>query len=132
MMRTAVWVTLVVLGVASVAASVAACGPVSTSGDQGSPIEAVSTSPSAPAPTGPVITIEGMGYSAPPTVAPGTQITIVNTDEVEHSVTSRTRGVFDVRVKGKGRATLTAPHEAGEYAFYCVYHPGMMGTLTVR
>ncbi|MFN3007563.1 cupredoxin domain-containing protein [Mycolicibacterium wolinskyi] len=84
-----------------------------------------------PAPDGPTITIEGMGFSGGLTVAPGTQITIVNNDEVEHSVTARTGDAFDVHVDGKQRATLTAPSEPGEYAFYCVYHPAMIGTLTV-
>ncbi|OBG86427.1 plastocyanin [Mycobacterium sp. NS-7484] len=85
-----------------------------------------------PAPGGPTITIAGMGFSKALTVAPGTHIAIVNDDEVEHSVTSRDKGVFDVHVDGKGRATLTAPDKPGQYAFYCLYHPAMVGTLTVR
>lgn len=85
-----------------------------------------------PAPNGPTITIEGMGFSKAPTVAPGTQIAIVNNDEVEHSVTSRDDGKFDVHVDGGQRATLVAPSEPGQYSFYCLYHPAMVGTLTVR
>ncbi|MDV3126344.1 cupredoxin domain-containing protein [Mycobacterium sp. 21AC1] len=87
---------------------------------------------SVPAPGTPTLTIQGMGFSPALTVAPGTEITIVNNDEVEHSVTSRTEGQFDVHVDGKQRATLTAPSEPGEYAFYCIYHPAMIGTLTVK
>lgn len=90
------------------------------------------TEPSEPAAGGPTITIEGMGFSDALTVAPGTQITIVNDDEVEHSVTARTGDAFDVHVDDKQRATLTAPSQPGEYAFYCIYHPAMTGTLTVR
>lgn len=84
-----------------------------------------------PAPGTPVITIVGMGYSAPITVAPGTKITVVNDDEVAHTVTSQTKGQFDVYVAGKGRAVLTAPTAPGEYGFYCTYHPAMIGTLIV-
>ena len=75
---------------------------------------------------------ELIGDEARRAASPGTEITIINNDEVEHSVTSRTKGLFDVHVEGKGRATLTAPQDAGEYAFYCLYHPAMLGTLTVR
>ncbi|MGZ8747559.1 MAG: cupredoxin domain-containing protein, partial [Mycobacterium sp.] len=35
-------------------------------------------------------------------------------------------------VDGGEQGTLTAPAEPGEYAFYCVYHPSMKGTLIVK
>ena len=73
-----------------------------------------------------------MSFGDTVTVAPGTQITVRNDDSVEHSVTSRIEGVFDVHVDGGQQATLTAPTEPGEYAFYCVYHPSMTGTLIVQ
>lgn len=109
-----------------------ACGQANSPSTHGEHSESVTTGPATGMPTGPVIAIEGMGFSALGPVAPGTQITIVNKDEVEHSVTSRTKGAFDVHVDGKGRATLTAPKEPGEYPFYCLYHPAMLGTLTVK
>ncbi|WP_454790368.1 cupredoxin domain-containing protein [Mycolicibacterium lutetiense] len=114
------------------AGTTVACGQANSPAGHGQHSETVATSPGNEVPTGPVIAIEGMGFSALGPVAPGAQITIVNNDEVEHSVTSRTKGVFDVHVDGKGRATLTAPQEPGEYAFYCLYHPAMLGTLTVK
>ncbi|ORV24140.1 plastocyanin [Mycolicibacterium conceptionense] len=109
-----------------------ACGQTNSPAGHGQHSETVTASPDTSVPSGPVIAIEGMLFRSPGPVAPGTEITIVNNDEVEHSVTSRTKGLFDVHVEGKGRATLTAPEEAGEYAFYCLYHPAMLGTLTVR
>jgi plastocyanin len=109
-----------------------ACGQTNSPAGHGQHSETVTASPDTSVPSGPVIAIEGLGFRSPGPVAPGTEITIVNNDEVEHSVTSRTKGLFDVHVEGKGRATLTAPEEAGEYAFYCLYHPAMLGTLTVR
>lgn len=128
MFRLAVLVVSVFL----LAGTIVACGQANSPAGDGRHSETVTASPGTSVPTGPVIVIEGMGFSALGPVAPGTEITIINNDEVEHSVTSRTKGLFDVHVEGKGRATLTAPQDAGEYAFYCLYHPAMLGTLTVR
>ena len=114
------------------AGTTVACGQANSPSGHGGHSETVTTSPGTAMPAGPVIAIEGMGFSALGPVAPGTEITIVNKDEVEHSVTSRTKGAFDVHVDGNGRATLTAPQEPGEYPFYCLYHPAMLGTLTVK
>jgi plastocyanin len=114
-------------------AVIAGCGQSDSTANREAGTDTLTASPTAePAPSGPTITIEGMGFSGGLTVAPGAQITIVNNDEVEHSVTARDDELFDVHVDGKQRATLTAPTEPGEYAFYCVYHPAMIGTLTVK
>ena len=78
------------------------------------------------------ITIANMGFGEPITVAPGAQVSVTNGDSVEHSVTSQTAGQFDVHVDGNENGTFTAPTEPGEYAFYCVYHPSMKGTLIVQ
>jgi plastocyanin len=86
----------------------------------------------APAPAGAAtMTIADMSFGDPITVPPGAQITIKNDDSAEHSVTSQTAGQFDVHVDGGQQGTLTAPTEPGEYAFYCIYHPSMKGTLIV-
>ena len=126
-----------------IAAAVAACGSESSSTEErdtgtatatGSPsTSAEATATSAPAAAaGATITIADMSFGDPITVAPGAQITIKNDDSAEHSVTSQTEGKFDVHVDGKEQGTLTAPTEPGEYAFYCVYHPSMKGTLIVK
>jgi plastocyanin len=85
----------------------------------------------APAAGAATITISGMSFGDPITVAPGTPITIKNDDSAEHSVTSQTAGQFDVHVDGNQQGTLTAPTEPGEYQFYCIYHPSMKSTLIV-
>ena len=127
------------------ALTVAACGePSTTSQEQetgtatttGSPTTAqatATTTAGAPEPAGAAatITIVGMNFGEPVTVPAGAQITIKNDDSAEHSVTSQTAGQFDVHVDGNEQGTLTAPTEPGEYAFYCVYHPSMKGTLIV-
>jgi plastocyanin len=113
---------------AVIAAVVTACGgsgssdgPAATAGEQSSSAVA-----------GPTLTIASMAFGQPLTVAPGTRIDIVNNDTVEHAVTSKTEGAFDVHVDGGKRKTLTAPAAPGQYLFDCVYHPSMTGTLTVR
>ncbi|MGO4445127.1 cupredoxin domain-containing protein [Mycobacterium sp. 2YAF39] len=118
--------------------AVAACGSESnystSEGDTGTATATASpeTSSAAPEATGPTITMADMSFSAPITVAPGAQITIKNDDSAEHSVTSQTEGMFDVHVDAGEQGTLTAPTKPGEYAFHCVYHPSMKGTLIVK
>lgn len=92
---------------------------------------AAASSTSSTAIAGPTLTIANMAFGRPLTVAPGTQITIVNNDSVEHSVTSDTAGVFDVEVDGGEHKTLTAPSRPGDYPYHCKYHPSMTSTLTV-
>jgi plastocyanin len=124
-----------------VAAFATACGGSDTSTEDtgtgtatatASPIRTAETT-SAPAAAGAAtITITNMSFGEPITVPPGAPITIKNDDSAEHSVTSDTAGKFDVHVDGTEQGTLTAPTEPGEYAFHCVYHPSMHGTLIVK
>jgi plastocyanin len=125
-----------------VAAVVTACGGSDTA-EEATPTEptaaTTTTTPASPAPGtsppaagGATITIEGMAFGAPLTVAPGTEITVANNDSAEHSVTSQTAGAFDLHVDGRQKATLIAPSQPGEYPFYCIYHPSMKGTLIVK
>ena len=121
------WAAIIV-----VAALATACGGssgTSQSTDTATPSAAASESPAA---AGATITIEGMAFGEPLTVAPGTEITIGNNDSAEHSVTSDKAGAFDVEVDGHEKKTLTAPTQPGEYPFHCKYHPNMKGTLIVK
>ena len=128
-----------------VAAMATACGSTSTeettdtatataetaeTATTSAPEETSEDSPAATA--GATITIENMAFGEPITVAPGAEISVVNNDSAEHSVTSQTAGAFDVHVDGKQKGTLIAPSEPGEYQFYCAYHPSMKGTLIVQ
>src|SRR6476659_351113 len=68
----------------------------------------------------------------------GGQLTVVNDDNMTHSVTSEAVGtqgdpLFDVVVPSHATTTLVLPATlgAGEYAFYCSFHPSMRGTLTI-
>jgi len=93
---------------------------------------AAETSSAAPAAAGPTITISGMNFGDPITVSPGAQVAVTNEDGVEHSVTSKKAGQFDVEVDGGKQGTFTAPTQPGEYPFYCKYHSNMAGTFVVK
>ncbi|AEV75378.1 plastocyanin [Mycolicibacterium rhodesiae NBB3] len=128
---------LVLCATACLAAAIAACGSESSyttsEGDTGTATATASPETTGAAePAGPTITMVGMSFGDPITVAPGAKITVKNDDSAEHSVTSRTEGIFDVHVDAGEQGTLTAPSKPGEYAFYCVYHPSMKGTLIVK
>jgi plastocyanin len=121
------WAAIIVI-----AALATACGGssgTSQTTDTATPSAAASESPAA---AGATLTIEGMAFGEPLTVAPDTEITIANNDSAEHSVTSDTAGAFDVEVDGHEKKTLTAPTQPGEYPFHCKYHPNMKGTLIVK
>ena len=120
------------------AAAIAACGSESSyttsEGDSGTATATASpeSTGSTTEASGPTITMANMSFGDPITVAPGATISLKNDDSAEHSVTSETEGKFDVHVDAGEQGTLTAPTEPGEYAFYCVYHPSMKGTLIVQ
>jgi len=117
-----------------------ACGSQGVTEDTGSPTTGpTTTSASTTTPT-PVsrapagvseITIDRFRYTEI-TVPPGAQVTVINKDSGEHTVTSDTPGVFDVHVGGNAQATFTAPNAPGKYTYYCTYHPSMHGTLVVQ
>jgi plastocyanin len=75
------------------------------------------------------LAIDGFRF-APLTVRPGATVKVTNGDGDEHTV-SASAGAFDVRVRGGGTATFTAPRAPGSYAFVCDIHPSMRGRLVV-
>ena len=89
-------------------------------------------SPSTAAP-GSQIVISNFAYTVPPSVSPGQQLTIVNNDERNHTVTADQNNLFDIVISGSGGIeNFTAPTTPGTYAFHCKYHPNMHGVLTVQ
>jgi plastocyanin len=76
------------------------------------------------------ITISDMAFGpAPANLKVGDTIEWVNADIFEHSATAKDRS-FDVTLPAKGRGRTVLKHP-GAIAFYCRYHPGMTGTLTI-
>jgi plastocyanin len=85
------------------------------------------------APAGSQIVISDFAYSVPASVKPGQQVTVVNNDSANHTVTSDADNLFDVRVSGGGGfTTFVAPTDPGVYPFHCKYHSDMHGSLTVQ
>ena len=118
---------LLFVGLCVAAALATACGGSTTTSQKSDTATATAT-----ASGGATITIANMSFGDPITVSPGAQVTVNNTDGVEHSVTSNTAGKFDTDIDGKESKTFTAPTEPGEYAFHCTYHSSMKGTLIVK
>ena len=77
------------------------------------------------------VTIEGFEFDVRSAVAPGADFTVANGDDTEHTFTADD-GAFDTDLGGGEEKTVTAPDEAGDYAFHCTIHPNMTGTLTVE
>jgi len=76
------------------------------------------------------IVIADFGFSAV-TTAPGATVTVVNNDQVAHSVTDPA-GLFDTGIIPPGeQRTFIAPGAPGSYAYLCSVHPSMTGSLTV-
>lgn len=87
---------------------------------------------SAPTQTPPrehVITMRSMSYGRVPAgIRVGDTIVWVNRDSVPHTATARNRS-FNVNVP-QGRSVRMTVRQAGTFAYYCIYHPAMRGTIT--
>ena len=79
--------------------------------------------------TGAVITIANFAFSDA-TVKAGQEVTVTNTDNVDHTFTIASEKV-DVNVPANASASFTAPSKAGTYALTCDFHPSMSGSLVV-
>ena len=77
------------------------------------------------------ITIEGFKFTNA-TAAPGAEVPISNEDGSAHTVTADDDKFDSGNIEGGSDGSITAPDEAGEYAFHCDIHPNMKGTLTVE
>ncbi|THD82098.1 MAG: amicyanin [Phenylobacterium sp.] len=76
------------------------------------------------------VTIAQMAYGpTPPSMRVGDSIKWVNADILQHTATAKD-GSFDVDLPPKATATTRIAH-AGTVDFYCRYHPGMTGRLSV-
>ena len=65
------------------------------------------------------------------TVAPGSTVTVVNHDQVAHTVTA-TGGAFRTgNISPGASVTFMAPNHAGTFPYICSIHQYMSGTLTV-
>lgn len=63
-------------------------------------------------------------------IAAGTTVTWFNSGQSTHSVTSNT-GLFDSGMVRPGQSFSFTFQNAGTYAYYCLFHNGQSGTITV-
>lgn len=78
------------------------------------------------------ITISDFDYGDPLTVAPGTEVTVVNEDSAAHNANDA-NGAFEEPLISQGEsATFTAPDEPGTYDLICTAHGQMSGQLIVE
>jgi plastocyanin len=64
------------------------------------------------------------------TVKRGDRVVWVNKDPFPHTATAA--GTFDSRSVAAGASWTYVPRKSGEFAYVCVLHPGMKGTLVVQ
>ena len=85
----------------------------------------------APAPKANTVVVDKMKFGAVPAGARvGDTIVWVNKDMFRHTATARD-GSFNVDLP-VGKSAKTVLKKSGSIAFYCIFHPGMTGTLVVR
>jgi plastocyanin len=86
--------------------------------------------PASAAPKTYTVTIRQMAFGPTPAgLHVGDRVEWVNDDIFVHSATARDKS-FDIELKPKARVRM-ALKKAGTVAFFCRYHPGMTGRLTV-
>ena len=84
----------------------------------------------APAPRVHQVVIDKMKFGpVPPGVRVGDTILWINKDLFRHTATARD-GSFNVDLPA-GKSGRTLLRRPGAVRFYCIYHPGMTGTLIV-
>ncbi|HEX6374689.1 MAG TPA: cupredoxin domain-containing protein [Allosphingosinicella sp.] len=90
----------------------------------------VPVSPAVAAPRVHTVIIAKMKFGPVPAgIRAGDTIVWVNRDPVKHTATARDRS-FNVDLP-PGKSGRIIVRRIGGSAFYCIYHPGMKGTLTV-
>lgn len=118
--------------------NVAAAAPAAGEATEAPPTATEAPPPAAEAPPAGEVTITMANFAYQPnniTVAKGTTVTWVNSDQVRHSATAAD-GTFDTALfdpNGQASVTFDTP---GTYLYYCLLHGeangnGMVGTITV-
>ena len=82
--------------------------------------------------TGTMVKIENFTFTPPElTVKPGTTVTWTNADDIPHSVVDK-----DAKYRSKpldtGDSFSMTFNDAGEYDYFCGFHPHMVGKIIVK
>ena len=65
-------------------------------------------------------------------IAAGDTVTWTNQDEVPHTATGEDRGVLQSGTISPGDSFSQVFADAGEFSYFCEFHPNMTGTVVVR
>jgi plastocyanin len=115
-------------------AALAGCGGGTSSATPNVP------TPTTPSPSGPLMVTMPMGASFltttayvpnPITVSMGSTIKWTNNDNVAHTVSSQ-NNLWDSGDIEPGATYSRTFQSTGSFPYYCVYHPGMVGTIAVQ
>jgi hypothetical protein len=89
-----------------------------------------STAAPTPLPGPLTITIDSAGYSHLSAPA-GSQGKVINDDDVAHSVTSDTPGVFDINVQPHSTEIMVFPVKPGTYRYHDTHNASLHGELVI-
>jgi plastocyanin len=79
------------------------------------------------------VTIKDYTYKpASLTVPVGTTVKFTNQDSTPHTATSKQSGAFESGSIDTGKSGEITLEKTGTFAYYCVFHPFMKGTITVE
>lgn len=79
-----------------------------------------------------VVTISGFAFEAANlSIAAGDTVTFVNKDSAPHTATQKGGGFDTGRLARNAENTVTFD-TAGTFDYFCAYHPGMKGQITVQ
>jgi plastocyanin len=130
-MKRILCATLLLILIAGVTAA-ASCRDSSTTTPSAAttPAGTITTAPAPGADT--EVSIENFEYIPETiTVAAGTRVVWTNQDSIQHTVTHR-NDLFDSGLMGRGESFSYTFNEPGEYEYYCIPHPFMVGRVTVE
>ena len=124
-------------GAAEAAPAAATTPPAETPAPAESPAAetpAPATEPAAaPAAAEAPVDIRDFAYSPNPIeIAAGDTVTWTNQDEVPHTATGEDRGVLQSGTIAPGASFSQVFPEAGEFGYFCEFHPNMTGTIVVQ
>jgi plastocyanin len=66
------------------------------------------------------------------TVPKGTTVSFTNRDSTPHTATSKESGLFESGSIDTGKTAKVTLEETGTFAYYCLFHPFMKGTIVVE
>ena len=79
------------------------------------------------------MTIQDYTYKPASIAVPkGTTVVFTNRDSTPHTATSKEPGAFEGGSIDPGKTGTITLEKTGVYAYYCVFHPFMKGTIVVE